>query len=55
VEPFPDELKAPLAIADNLLDTAITIAATANSSERAMESDSISEMSEDTPRPVSLH
>jgi hypothetical protein len=55
VEPLPDEFKAPLAIADNLLDSAIPTSATADSSERTVESDSTSELSEDTPRLVSLH
>lgn len=53
-EPLPDELRTPVAIADDLLAAAITSSATADPSEQTTESDSISESNEDAPHVVSL-
>lgn len=44
-----------MAIADDLLEPVVASSASVNSSEQTTESDSISEINEDTPRLVSLH
>jgi hypothetical protein len=54
-EPLPDELKVPVAIADDFLEPAVESSEIADPSEQTTESNSISENNEDTPRLVSLH
>lgn len=53
-EPLPQELKAPVAIADDLLDTTATSSTAPDASKAAVEDSAASEVGEELPSTASF-